>query len=165
MKAACCTLKKSTNSVYLLYLHYRIINRIITTNKFLNTIQLSDDSMCTFCERDTETIIHLFWQCPVTQAFIQDVMREIHNQYQVSFQYNTHSWFFPQGTELLQTLIITLAKAVIYKARNAGRKPEISHMLNSLRAEAQKEELAGRMNGKMECFEKKWKTLKLVLKK
>ena len=50
---------------------------IITTNKYLHTIQLSDSNTCTFCDRDVETIKHLFWECPVTQRFIQNIDRTL----------------------------------------------------------------------------------------
>ena len=55
------------------------------------------------------------------------------------------------------------SKAVIYKARNSGEKPNASHMINLLRIEAEKEQLASRLKNKPELFEMKWKTLKRIL--
>ena len=94
----------------------------------------------------------------VSQTFLHDIDRELYTQYQIHFQNNVQSWFFPQETDPLQTLIITVAKAVIYKSRNKGKKPETTHMLNLLRIEAQKEQLASRLKNKIESFENKWKT-------
>ena len=52
---------------------------------------------------------------------------------------------------------------MIYKARNSGGKPNASHMMNLLRIEAEKEQLASRLKNKPELFEIKWKTLKRIL--
>ena len=155
--------KKSTQSPYLLYLHYRIINRIIPTNKFLHAIQLSDSSRCTFCKQETETIPHLFWLCPVTQQFLRRIDSELFSRYQIHFNHSADSWFFPRDTDPMQTLIITISKAIIYKARNASEKPEFTHMLNLLKIEAQKEQLASILKNKRDEFEKKWKALKRVI--
>lgn len=156
-------IKKSTRSVYLLYLHCRIVNRIITTNKFLHTIRISDSAVCTFCARHTETIIHLFWQCPVTQTFLQNVDRELRDKCQIRFRHTAQSWFFPEDVDNLQILFITIAKAVIYKSRNAGTNPEMAHFLNLLKSEAQKEQFASKMKNNIKSFENKWKTVRYIL--
>ena len=101
--------KKATLSVYLRYLHYRITNRIITTNKFLHIINISETNICTFCKHDVEEIIHLFWQCPVTQNFLNDIDRELYAKYNIHFQHCKQSWFFlKKNQDTLQTLLITL---------------------------------------------------------
>ena len=125
--------KRATNSVYLIYLHYRIITRTITTDKYLHALQLADSNTCTFCKSAVETISHLFWECPVTQTFIQNIDRQLHSHYQLHFQHNIQSWFFPLETDELQTFLITLTKFVIHKARNIGEKPELQHLLNLLK--------------------------------
>jgi len=38
-------------------------------NNFLKKIGLVDSEKCTFCERETEKLAHLFWACPKTQYF------------------------------------------------------------------------------------------------
>ena len=154
--------KESTKSPYLIYLHYRVISRIITTNKLLYAIKISSSNLCTFCKQEIETIAHLFWHCPVTQTFISDIDRHMHTQYNIRFQHSIHSWFFPQKTDELQTLLITLTKAVIYKARNSENMPGISHLFNSIRIEAKKEKLASEMKDRLDSFKDKWKQLRSI---
>ena len=62
---------KSTTSTYLIYNHFRIINRIYATNKHLFNINITENDRCTFCERAEETIVHLFWFCSKIQTFIK----------------------------------------------------------------------------------------------
>ena len=94
------SVKKATLPVYLRYLHYRIINRIITTNKILYIINTSENNLCTFCKHDTEAIIHLFWQCPVTQNFLKDIDRELYTKYNIHFQHCKQSWFYKKKTKI-----------------------------------------------------------------
>ena len=156
-------MRKATKSVNLFYLHYKIITRTITTNKFLHAIDISDSSICTFCKRETETILHLFWHCSYTQSFIRDIDRELYTRYQIRFKNDEKSWFFLHETDEMQTLLITLGKLVLYRARNNGEKPKVSHMLRLLKIEATKEEFASRLYKNPKQFYEKWKTLKNVL--
>ena len=154
---------KATKSMRFLYLHYRISNRIITTNKFLHIIKIAEESSCTFCKLEIETITHIFWNCRVTQTFLQNINTELCKQYKIRFRFSARSWFFLHGTDALETLLITIVKAVIHKARNNGEKPSIAHVMNLIKVEAQKEQLASRLNNTSENFEKKWKTLRHIL--
>ena len=157
-------IRQATKSVYLQYLHYRIINRIISTNKFLNTINKSDSDSCTFCKNDVETITHLFWQCPVTQTFLKDINTHLETNYTIKFPYREQqSWFFLQNNDPLETLLITIAKAVIFRARNSDELPSVEHLIKSVKTEAQKEQHSSRVNNQTQAFEQKWKTLKHIL--
>ena len=155
---------KATKSVYLVNFHYKIITRTVTTNTFLHAIKLADSSICTFCKQETETILHLFWQCSITQSFIRDIDRLMNTEYQIRFQNSEKSWFFLHETDELQTLLITLAKLVLFKARNGGEKPMVSHMLRLLKIQATKEEFASRLDMNSKQFDEKWKTLKNILR-
>ena len=39
---------------------------------FWKKINLIDNNLCSFCQREKETLIHLFWNCAVTSSFRQD---------------------------------------------------------------------------------------------
>ena len=51
-----------------------MINTIYATNKYLFNIKIVKHNTCTFCEDVPETIVHLFWQCPITQIFIKEIL-------------------------------------------------------------------------------------------
>ena len=48
---------------YLIYLQFKIINRILGTKSLLYKISLTDSPLCTFCKEQEETILHLFYDC------------------------------------------------------------------------------------------------------
>ena len=49
--------------------NFKFLHRRISTNNVLKKIGLVDSEKCTFCERETEKLVHLFWACPKTQFF------------------------------------------------------------------------------------------------
>ena len=53
----------STKSSKLHWFQYRIIHRILGTNKFLFKIKIKQSDKCTFCSEVTEDIEHIFWTC------------------------------------------------------------------------------------------------------
>ena len=56
----------------LIVFQFKLLHRRLATNSFLTKINLKDNEQCTFCQNDTETLIHLFWTCSVSTAFWQD---------------------------------------------------------------------------------------------
>ena len=51
---------------------FKILQRILTTNKFLNICKINED-LCYFCNVEIETLEHLFWLCPVINNFWKEV--------------------------------------------------------------------------------------------
>ena len=108
----------ATKATRLKYFHLKIVNRIISTNVFLERIGAKDDDSCSFCHGELETLVHLFWQCPNVQDFIRKINQELfassnsRNVQQHYITLNIKSWFFLSDTNPLQMLIITLAKLV-----------------------------------------------------
>jgi len=47
---------------------YKIINRTISTNSFLFKCKITNSTLCDLCSCNIETIIHLFWGCPLIQV-------------------------------------------------------------------------------------------------
>ena len=59
---------KSTKETSLRNFQYKLLTRILPTNKFLYKCKLSDTSLCAFCGIYTETIEHLFYECKITYS-------------------------------------------------------------------------------------------------
>ena len=52
-----------TNDITLRWFQYRISHRILATNKYLSKIKIKDSKLCTFCNIELESLIHLFVEC------------------------------------------------------------------------------------------------------
>ena len=58
-----------TKSTTLTVFSFKFLHRRLSTNSSLDKIGLVNSEKCTFCQRETEKLVHLFWDCPVTQSF------------------------------------------------------------------------------------------------
>ena len=54
---------KTLNDNYLIYLQYRIINRILGTRSLLHKMSITDNKICSFCKEHEETLMHLLYEC------------------------------------------------------------------------------------------------------
>ena len=115
----------TTKNTYLHSLHFRIISRIITTNRFLYTIRQKESPVCSFCSVEVETLDHLFWTCPKTKNFLQRVQTLLSERIQLRITFQKSKWFIPapENCSEVEILIITVAKSVIYRARNKNQQP------------------------------------------
>ena len=58
-----------TKSTKLIAFNFKFLHRRLSTNNFLKKIGLVNSEKCTFCQRETETLVHLLWECPKIQSF------------------------------------------------------------------------------------------------
>ena len=135
---------------------YKLSNRIITTNQYLKMINIKEDDRCTFCNRETETLVHLFWECNKVQSFIRSIRTNLLNKYILKLEIKKDSWFFPTNLTTMETLIITLAKVVIYEARINENSPSFTHLKNKLTWEIEVEFQTAQLRGQKDVFWKKW---------
>ena len=52
---------------------YKVLNNILYLNKSLYKIKLADTPLCTFCQREEETINHLFLECEYSKTLWSDI--------------------------------------------------------------------------------------------
>ena len=48
---------------------FKLLHRRVATNTFLEKVGIKENNLYTFCQKDIETLIHLFWTCEKTQIF------------------------------------------------------------------------------------------------
>ena len=52
---------------------YMFINDCLFNNYWLKKWKLADSDLCYLCEKQPETLNHLYWECQVTQLFLEEV--------------------------------------------------------------------------------------------
>ena len=52
---------------------YKFLNNILYLNKSLYKMKLADTPLCTFCQREEETINHLFLECEYSKTLWSDI--------------------------------------------------------------------------------------------
>ena len=48
---------------------YKINNKILVTNSFLYKIKRKETDLCSYCQKETESILHLFCNCERVKDF------------------------------------------------------------------------------------------------
>ena len=97
-----------------------INHNILVTNKLLYQMRIKNDSLCTFCQSNNETIIHLLWKCDKTHKFIREIARWLGT---CNIQCNITEEYFIFGLQREHTFskifnfILLYAKYYIYLAR------------------------------------------------
>ena len=153
---------RMTRSAQLRVFHYKVINRIVTTNTFLKIIRIKDDDMCTFCKEEPESLAHLFWHCEKVQSFIAQVITFLRTDFQIVCHISPENWFFLNDLNPINALVFTIAKRVIYKAKLEENIPNTSYFKASLKYEADIEYTSAKLARKVSEFEEKWGNLRRI---
>ena len=66
-------IQKCSIDVRLKWFQYRIVHRILGTNKFLHKANIKNSPLCSLCLEYPETIYHLFWQCEISRLFWENL--------------------------------------------------------------------------------------------
>ena len=151
---------KATASTRVRVFHYKLVNRILSTNKYLKLISVEADDSCTFCARESETLVHMYWHCPKVQDYINSIKTDILEQYHIDLCISPKIWFFPVNLRAMETCIISLAKMVIFEARLKKTPPNIAHLINKIRWEVEVEHNIARLSNEQKLFENKWGPIK-----
>ena len=156
--------RTATKNTYIQTFHFRLISRIITTNKFLHTIGKAENNLCSFCCSQVETLHHLFWACATVQTFMAKISDMLSTHFGLVYQIKEETWFFPDKNDCKEIKIIlySIAKITIYSARHQGRKPSLQQFLINLKLEAEKDFHSARFANKLDKYNDKWKRLKIL---
>lgn len=138
---------KITQDSKLQWFQFRINHRILGTNYLLSKMGLTNGNLCTFCARQPETLVHLFWECEMVQSFWNNIKNWINTK---CFNIDTN-WSkidIILGSKTIQTAlnnIILTAKYHIYQSKMRESAPNLNYfkkqikiLINTERYQAQK---------------------------
>ena len=142
-----------------------INHRILTTNKLLFQMNLTDSPKCSFCGNDDETIDHLLWKCSKTQSFIQEMVRRFQDM-SITLNLDEKTFIlgsFPKTTSFVIQFLMLVAKYYINMNRSAHKhlnfleyKINVHSLFLSHRETALK-------NNKLQEFLQAWMPVKEIL--
>ena len=100
----------------IIWLQYRIINRILGTKSLLFKIKKSNNNLCRFCTNTSETISHVFIQCSILHEFWQKIKQWVQECVDLSFSLNVKTVLLGLVDKKQLGIIFLLAKLYIQKA-------------------------------------------------
>ena len=150
------------NSIYILpfrvtkdpklqWLQYRINHYILTTNKYLHKIGLTESSQCSFCHSQPETILHILWECDKVQVLINNlkIIIELKN---IPFCTITKEAFIfglhdqKDTSANVNNLILLTVKSYIYRMRCLNQNLSIVGLLKDIKQNFQVQEAILKQN-------------------
>ena len=140
---------------------FKVLHRYLATNKFLHKIGLVPSSLCTFCEREGESIEHLLIECDYSNKFWQDLINWF-NMIDIKVEALSESdkifgLWKREGDFYLLNHFLILAKQHIYSCRNKGYLPSLKAYLTKVASIYQIETTIAESNGKRTFHDAKWK--------
>ena len=149
---------------YLVWHSYKILTRILGCKYYLNQLKITDDSTCRLCDKEPETLIHLYFLCLETQSIWNKLKHLILSKLNIDitfdkitvllgYQYHD-SWSVAINTILIST------RAYIFACANNKSKPSINRVITNIENIYKDQLMVAIMNQKKEKFDKQWVVFK-----
>ena len=156
---ACCF---RFQDVKLKWFQARVLHRLLPTKKFLYDCKITEDSVCTFCTADTQTIQHLLWNCVVVQTFWSSLKQML-----VDNCVHIHSLTLSEElilfgvkhdvkTDFGFDYILVFAKFYIYKCYLKGTLPNVNTFLTIIKSNYLDIRVMASIEGNFTQFTKTW---------
>ena len=147
----------ATINTKLQWFQVRILNRILCTNSFLYKIDKADTSLCTFCQRDDETIDHLFWECEEVQTFLSLLDEYCFDTLHYSLQLSKKEFILGFATDKsCKNTIILQIKYYIYSMRCLKRNLSVHGAISYIKKGLEICKHIAYRNNKVEKYTNYW---------
>ena len=153
-----------TTDSHLQWLQFRFLHRILGTNTYLFKIGITNNNRCTFCGQREDNVLHLFWECNVTQGFIQRVenwlkhschhLEKLHISREDLFLGKVDSDY--KIIDKALNFILLVIKDYIFKQKYKGERPYTDGFKRSLKYHFNTEKYISVRNCEQEKFKKRW---------
>ena len=157
-----CIVKDNT----VIWFQYRILNRILGTNKLRYACKQIENSKCRLCKSQEESLIHLFYNCDVTKQFYNLLVQWVEDKIKFKVPVNPlniilgylirNQHFVPANTLYL------VAKKYIFSCAYTGRLPNIPEFRSHFRSLFNEQQMLAKLENASNDFENqlgRWRSL------
>lgn len=140
----------------------KILHRILGTNIILNTMDISMNNLCTFCNKSKENIVHLLYDCDRVKLFWENLCLLINNKctHAVKFGISQELVIFNTSSTIMidevMSYIILSAKQYIYKCKYYKSLLNVKTFLSILTKKYYTLKYIAKLNMNEEIFIQKW---------
>ena len=137
---------------------FKLIHRCLVTNKSLYEWHLKDTNLCSFCGSQTETIVHLLWDCTVVQSLWKAVFKWINEITSTIITFNRKEILLgiDNNNLMFYNAIFILVKQYIYACRCKNTFLNIHSLIRNIKYYIQIEKYIAVKNGKENYHNRKW---------
>ena len=153
---------RTTQDTYLRWLQYRILHRILPTQRLLFFMKISNSPLCSLCLQEEETLDHMFWECDQVQQFWSDFLDWLQSNFKHCRNLMLSKDLIVLGcsdgvhTDKVFNLFILLAKQCIFKAALNKTSPTLPMFVNILKQRFLIEKYNAYINNNYVNFTKDW---------
>lgn len=149
--------QKTTKDKKLRVLQYKISQRRIATNQFLEKIKIKTNAHCTFCKGVTETIEHLFYDCKYSRNILTFIKNRINQNTLFNFPDNCAAILLGHKIEDISLNYVLLCyKYFLYRCKYQEVIPEVKHFQLFFKEKINVEKQAYLSEWKLNQYLKKW---------
>ena len=160
----------TTDDAKLLNFHYKLFHRIIYTNSKLFKCKMIETELCTFCNEQKETLMHLFFDCCHVRTFLLQLFEEISVKCNIHYLMTPDTWILNKFTgspiEIdCLTICAILAKYYIYCCKIKKCMPNITSFKQRIKVYSSIELYSKYMYTEKKAgkFTARWSCLKQIL--
>ena len=141
---------------------YKILNRILYTNKMLFKFKKVDSPLCDFCEKELETIEHLFFHCTKVSMFWND-LKSVIDSFNITIKFDIMNVLFgildTDNISILVNYIILESKYYIYRCKLNKGSLCVRLLVDKFKKTFQTERFITKRNNKIHFHDNKWEPL------
>ena len=146
----------------IIWLQYRIINRILGTKSLLFKIKNSNNNLCRFCTNSPKTISHVFIQCSILHEFWQKIKLWVHDSIGLSFSLNAKTVLLGLVDKKQLEIIFLLAKLYIYKGLVNNTPPTFTAFQKFFKRKYEEQQYLAIISLTDQKFRSSWRLLSLL---
>ena len=138
---------------------FKVIHNILYTNEKLHKIGYSDTALCTFCKKETETLLHLFVQCESISPLWKKITDNLLQPYGIETLSNKDILLgiLVEKQNNVINHIIMEAKYYIYASKLEQSLPHYNRLISRLKlTESIEREIARKSEKKITVHTHKW---------
>ena len=155
---------KSVINTKLRAFQYKYLMKIVPNNRFIYKCNLTNTSLCDFCNMHIECNKHLFWECQWSRSFWTEleVFLNVKRIY-INLNYQTISFGYMDQSSYSNLLncILIYAKYFIFKNKYTKTEPSFNNFKNYLKYHENLERVIALSKDKINEHEHKWSQLQL----
>ena len=158
------TMTKNIKEVKLQEFQFKVNNHILVTKSFLLKIKKVDNDRCSFCNQESETIIHVLFLCNKVKEFWVALQNWLRIQANIELELTAKNILFLKPTKNgLLNHILLLAKYFIYKTKFYANRIILENFCIYLKRKYKNEKYISKIHNRQEKFQAKWSALHQVL--
>ena len=153
--------RKVTNVGKYRSFQYRMLHNAIVTNIDLMHWKIKESDLCSFCQKERETVKHLFWECEKVRVLWNGIFKYIERNYEGPTKQNWSSILSNQLHDNpihVNNFICLVVKQYIYQRRCLDKSLNVQECISVINSARSYEKFYAIRNGKLHKHNKKWFT-------